>query len=304
MATVANFNGYEIEDEYAREKVAEMELSKASHADVEEKENTLNTSIEEVRQALEELKTLFNNSGVTNNASGISYDNGESGLVADNVQTAIDEIIGKLENVEVSSTAENTEYNNAVSHLISTNVQGAIDEVHGLLNMRYDNDNDMVQVFVNGVWEDWKQGGFVWNYIFKDGVVDTEVSTLGVFGFNGNSGSSNITDEGIIIKVCAVSGNGRRQGVCTELIDLTNVEKICMDFSVSKAGMHYFISLTTKTGIDPYSGNSLLSMGNTEANGTIEYNVSNITGSYYINFGIVCGETTEQTAVLNNLRFK
>ena len=60
-------------------------------------------------------------------ASDISYNNGQSGMTATDVQEAIDELKSDLGNIEL--TADNVEYDNTTSSLQATNVQDAVDEI-------------------------------------------------------------------------------------------------------------------------------------------------------------------------------
>lgn len=60
-------------------------------------------------------------------ASDISYNNGQSGMTATDVQEAIDELKSDLGNIEL--TANNVEYDNVTSGLQATNVQDAVDEI-------------------------------------------------------------------------------------------------------------------------------------------------------------------------------
>ena len=62
--------------------------------------------------------------GGASDASGISYDNTGSGLVATNVQDAIDEVVG-----DIPANAAGLSYDNTGSGLTATNVQDAIDEI-------------------------------------------------------------------------------------------------------------------------------------------------------------------------------
>ena len=61
-------------------------------------------------------------------ASDISYNNGQSGMTATDVQEAIDELKSDLGNIEL--TANNVEYDNTTSGLQATNVQDAVDEIN------------------------------------------------------------------------------------------------------------------------------------------------------------------------------
>ena len=92
MSDVSKFNGHDIKDKVARQNIANLELSKAIHTDVEEAVNAVNEVVEEFAGNLENLETLFNNAGLNNSADGISYDNTTSGLEAENVQVAIDKL--------------------------------------------------------------------------------------------------------------------------------------------------------------------------------------------------------------------
>lgn len=65
-------------------------------------------------------------------ASNISYNNSQSGMIATDVQEAIDELKSDLGNIEL--TANNIEYDNATSDLQATNVQDAVDEMADSLN--------------------------------------------------------------------------------------------------------------------------------------------------------------------------
>ena len=175
----------------------------------------------------------------------------------------------------------------------------------GTSNVIYNDDHDVVQIKTkDGVLHDWKQGGLQWKYIFKDGVIDTDIATLVEFGFEGTRGSIEIGESVISITTTGAYNNGRRQGVRTGIpIDITNISKISMDFVLDEAAIHSFISLTTNTTTDPYTKSSLKVFNDTDSNGTLEYDVSNITGLYYINFGIVNGFTEEKECVINNLKF-
>lgn len=66
----------------------------------------------------------FAGADVSGAASGVTYDNTESGLTAENVQAAIDELA-----VDPGGSAAAISFNNSESGLAATNVQDAIDEV-------------------------------------------------------------------------------------------------------------------------------------------------------------------------------
>lgn len=64
----------------------------------------------------------------TGEASGITYENTTSGLVATNVQSAIDEVVTMIP-TPGTIEADDVEYDNTTSGLTATNVQSAIDEL-------------------------------------------------------------------------------------------------------------------------------------------------------------------------------
>ena len=70
-------------------------------------------------------------------ASDISYNNGQSGMTATDVQEAIDELKSDLGNIEL--TADNVEYDNATSGAVSEDVQGAMDEIYSKIKWYVDN---------------------------------------------------------------------------------------------------------------------------------------------------------------------
>lgn len=70
-------------------------------------------------------------------ASDISYNNSQSGMIATDVQEAIDELKSDLGNIEL--TANNVEYDNATSGAVSEDVQGAMDEVFAKIKWYIDN---------------------------------------------------------------------------------------------------------------------------------------------------------------------
>ena len=68
-----------------------------------------------------EIDNTFNNLG----ASGVSYNNASSGLLATDAQAAIDEVTSKINNLDASEIP----YNNTSSGLSATDTQEAIDEL-------------------------------------------------------------------------------------------------------------------------------------------------------------------------------
>ena len=66
---------------------------------------------------------------IPSNASGLSFDNIGTDLVATNVQSAILEVEGKIPSVPSSYDADDINYDNTTSELVATDVQAAIDEL-------------------------------------------------------------------------------------------------------------------------------------------------------------------------------
>ena len=75
--------------------------------------------------AIVNIETYLSGNDIPSDAEGLSYDNTDSGLTADNVQSAIDEIV-----TDIPTTAEDIGYDNTDSGLTADNVQGAIDELN------------------------------------------------------------------------------------------------------------------------------------------------------------------------------
>ena len=74
--------------------------------------------------AIVNIETYLSGNDIPSDAEGLSYDNTDSGLTADNVQSAIDEIV-----TGIPTTAEDIGYDNTDSGLTADNVQGAVDEL-------------------------------------------------------------------------------------------------------------------------------------------------------------------------------
>lgn len=74
--------------------------------------------------AIVNIETYLSGNDIPTDAEGLSYDNTDSGLTADNVQSAIDEIV-----TGIPTMAEDIGYDNTDSGLTADNVQGAVDEL-------------------------------------------------------------------------------------------------------------------------------------------------------------------------------
>lgn len=74
--------------------------------------------------AIVNIESYLSGNDIPSDAEGLSYDNTDSGLTADNVQSAIDEIV-----TDIPTTAEAIGYDNTDSGLTADDVQGAIDEL-------------------------------------------------------------------------------------------------------------------------------------------------------------------------------
>ena len=124
-------------------------------------------------------------------ASDISYNNGQSGMTATDVQEAIDELKSDLGNIEL--TANNVEYDNTTSGLQATNVQGAVDEITDNLTASNQTAGVTDVPFRFGCDDD---GNF--GYIINEGGADTVIpfskklviKNLKVYSGYGNIGAS------------------------------------------------------------------------------------------------------------------
>ena len=133
------------------------------------------------------IEYWITDAGVRGSAENVSYDASASGLNAKNVQEAVDAIAAGAGNKTVYLTQEeydalpadkltdnveyfiqdgetpivasNVGYNGATSGIDAVNVQGAIDKVSESLNIRYNEETDMMQIYFNGNWVNWINAG-------------------------------------------------------------------------------------------------------------------------------------------------
>ena len=100
------------------------------------------------------------------------------------------------------------------------------------LTMRYNPDTDMVQIFYNGEWNDWKSGNMQTFYLYKDGEINTE---LDLSGYTWSTYSKTAPTKNLS-NIC-VSLPSRTSGTtCSifgtdDLIDLTKYKILGIEYS-------------------------------------------------------------------------
>ena len=118
---------------------------------------------------------------------------------ANTTTASVNGINQRLGNVDISGIGDGT-------------ITGAISMLNSNLNVRYNKDTDMVQIYYNGAWKDWKQGGLQKYVMVENG-------TPKVTFENPNTSASGTVQQINGEWVVTSNGGGFRQ---IAKVDLTN----------------------------------------------------------------------------------
>ena len=202
-----------------------------------------------------------------------------------------------LDTTDGNVSALSTKVGTAVLTTTAQDCSGAINEINSNLSVRYDSARDMVQIYYNGVWNDWKQGGMQFNgTIYENGTFYLNMEDV-------SKGASSVTYNNNDISFVSASGYNSAL-VTVEKVDLTNYNYL-KGFKVSsnpRTDMDLFISIcNAKTG-DVLRADAVSYANSTgNQNVTVSLNVSSYNGEYYIAFGTYQGSGSTQTVIANKL---
>lgn len=177
-----------------------------------------------------------------------------------------------------SYNAKKVVYDNAESGMTARTVQGAIDELNSNLGVRYNHETDMIEIFYNGIWNEWKVAGLQEWLIYNYGSV-IESLTL----------KHNAIYQSNNIELC-VKTSGSTIGVLysTDKIDVTKYNKLNVECYANVVPDGYSSNFSfgfTDNVVDSnptYVGNYHLVATSSTVDDVISIDISEIKGSYYL----------------------
>lgn len=157
------------------------------------------------------------------------------------IESAVNDISGlstrvtALEESEVGDLSELTTRVTSLEERVTTLEGGGV----GSGNVRYNEETDMVQIYHNGEWVDWKFAGLQAYYIYGDGNEFADKTggwtTSGYSAYSGASISGTVSklENGISLSVDEVTTDVRKYVIVgTEnIIDLSNHNKLCVSYN-------------------------------------------------------------------------
>ena len=271
MADFTRLNGYNVKDTVAREGVNNLDLSKASHADVEKAIEGVNETITDLAKDVDDLETLFNASGISQDAQNITFNNTLTGLTSTHVQGAIEEV------KEIADSGK----------AIAESTQEFVNEVEGEM-CKYNVETDALDIYSGGE----VVGSFpcrfqiTQTFIYNKGDEFTD-TTGGWSGSGYKYGTITTTAFGKDADSINVVYASEDQIACigtVNMIDLTNYSKLYVksNFSaVAKNGVPCYISPNK----NPFNSGAVVQQNMGTTGETInEIDITNVSGSYYIIF--------------------
>lgn len=128
-----------------------------------------------------------------------------------------------------------------------------------MTNMRYNPETDMVEIYYNGIWKEWKSGNIQATYLYRDGEQVVGLDNTG-----------------------ALNGGGQYPAIATFTLNENT-----MDCNISAAGSIGTVFVGPMEKIDLSNYNRLyLDCNYAGADQTYSLDLSNVNGSYYIAIGL------------------
>ena len=161
----------------------------------------------------------------------------------------------------------------------------AVKELNNSLNVRYNEDTDIIQIYFGGEWLDWKSADIQGYALLRDGVI----SESGYVSYPESKAFAKF-ENGVIKLGSTSKTNCYLAFALKEQINLSQYTKLIINVSTysKPIAVHYAESLPTS-----YNWSST-ELGNITRNGTIEFDLTNINSLAYIGFAsrnIDVGET-------------
>lgn len=176
-------------------------------------------------------------------------------------------------------------------------------------NMYYDPTTDIRYLKgQDGEWVEVGYGGLIADFIYDSGKVYRTLYTA--VGNLGTTGTTTLEEDHVLLTANGSASNGRRQGVRPEeKFDLTDAEVIYLDYEVISGTQNlYIVVQSVIVDTNDFSGNNpaarvVLPTVTAGTGGTLKLNVSNISGSYYLYFGII-GQSSDSKTKLYKMYCK
>lgn len=147
------------------------------------------------------------------------------------------------------------------------------------LNMKYNPDTDTIQIFYNGIWNDWKTGGLQTHYLYNLGEFVIDMAN-GVYMTSEAAWTLSVfanTESGLYIP--SLSNLEQKTIITNDIIDLSNYSALVIEYTYG--GTNY------KKQVDI----------STISSGYIEAFIVNFHGNISSSFGI----TTTKTGFIDNI---
>lgn len=183
----------------------------------------------------------------------------------------------------------------------------AIDGINSNLNMRYNAETDTVQIYYNGQWKDWKVGNMQDVYLYNYGEDNTVVTGGWVAYAYRNSGASStakaptLTLNSNSMRIAISSSSWSKGAVFAEnLIDLTDYTSIevtiggSSGFGDNDGTMYLNVATSKQNNYEYETRKGMTSIG------THTFDISSLTGSYYLCFDI--SATTSVYADISSIK--
>lgn len=169
----------------------------------------------------------------------------------------------------------------------------------GDTTIRYDSATDWIQLLnASGTWQNWKRAGLLELYILENGIVNYDVlksfsaKTWNTPNANGYAPTLSFVSNAMKIEFTC-TGTWRRGSVFTDdLISFAGKSKLFIKLSGTRTGSALTVDVvlgateTYGTSFEFVDSVSILSASATSVDDTLEWNISNLSGSYYLAFYI------------------
>lgn len=207
-------------------------------------------------------------------------------------------------NVDSNTSARHTHSNKSVldgitqAHIDKWNAGGG-SSGGGDTTIRYDSATDWIQLLnASGTWQNWKRAGLLELYILENGIVNYDV--LKSFSAktwntpNANGYAPTLSFVSNVMRIAfTCTGTWRRGSVFTDdLISFAGKSKLFIKLSGTRTGSALTADVvlgateTYGTSFEFVDSVSILSASATSIDTTLEWNISNLSGSYYLAFYI------------------
>ena len=172
--------------------------------------------------------------------------------------------------------------------------------------IRYNSETDMVEVLSGGVWVECFSGGLLKEYLFSDGS-----NLAGFYRYNGGIGETNSKypalsiDAGTNLVMVANMAGCNYAGVCamSKSYDITSHKKLVVSYNITSASaspslekVTVFLTKTVQANMSA-DASAIILNGVASSMGTLELDVSNLSGNYYIGLYIKSNASTVTTTI-------